>query len=55
MVTRITRHEFRTDNATELMAPIIKSAKDALDIWRRRRTTATTPSACPSPSRSGGA
>ncbi|WP_267889765.1 hypothetical protein [Streptomyces sp. NRRL B-1140] len=31
MVTRVTRHEFRTDNAAELMAPILKSAKDVLD------------------------
>ncbi|GHD54540.1 immunity 49 family protein [Streptomyces galbus] len=31
MVTRITRHAFRTDNAAELMAPITRSAKEALD------------------------
>ncbi|CAL9298267.1 immunity 49 family protein [Streptomyces sp. SudanB52_2052] len=31
MVTRIPRHEFRADNAAELMAPIIKSTKDVLD------------------------
>ncbi|WP_369364677.1 immunity 49 family protein [Streptomyces sp. CG4] len=31
MVTRIPRHEFRTDNAEELMAPIIKGTKDVLD------------------------
>jgi hypothetical protein len=31
VVTRIDRHEFRTDNAAELMAPVIKSAEDVLD------------------------
>ncbi|MEV3989887.1 immunity 49 family protein [Streptomyces sp. NPDC049837] len=30
MVTRIRRHEFRTDNAAELMAPVIKGAQDVL-------------------------
>lgn len=29
--TRVPRHEFRTDNAAELVAPIIKSTKDVLD------------------------
>ncbi|MEV6963111.1 immunity 49 family protein [Streptomyces sp. NPDC051207] len=31
MAIRIDRHEFRTDNAVELMAPIIKSTQDVLD------------------------
>ena len=31
MVTRIPRHEFRTDNAAEAMAPIIDSTKEVLD------------------------
>ncbi|GAA2480607.1 hypothetical protein GCM10023100_51670 [Actinocorallia cavernae] len=31
MVTRIPRHEFRTDNAEELMAPVVENAKDVLD------------------------
>lgn len=31
MATRVPRHEFRTDNAAELIAPIIKGTKDVLD------------------------
>ncbi|GAA3297019.1 immunity 49 family protein [Streptomyces cinereospinus] len=31
MVTPVLRHEFRTDNAAELMAPIIKGTEDVLD------------------------
>ncbi|MEU8590167.1 immunity 49 family protein [Streptomyces sp. NPDC048664] len=31
MVTRIARHDFRTDNADELMAPVIRGSKDVLD------------------------
>ena len=31
MLTRIPRHEFRTDNAAEAMAPIIDSTKEVLD------------------------
>jgi hypothetical protein len=31
VVTRIPRHEFRTDNAAEAMAPIIDSTKEVLD------------------------
>ncbi|MDH6630270.1 hypothetical protein M2271_008130 [Streptomyces sp. LBL] len=31
MDTRIPRHEFRTDNAGDVLAPIVKSAKQALD------------------------
>ncbi|GAA2657737.1 immunity 49 family protein [Streptomyces vastus] len=31
MVTRIPRHDFRTDNAAEAMAPIIKSTEEVLD------------------------
>jgi hypothetical protein len=31
VVTRIPRHDFRTDNAAEAMEPITKSAKDVLD------------------------
>ncbi|HET9379253.1 MAG TPA: immunity 49 family protein [Streptomyces sp.] len=31
MAIRIDRHEFRTDNAVELMAPIIKGTQDVLD------------------------
>jgi hypothetical protein len=30
-ITRLVRHEFHTDKAAELMAPIIKSTKDVLD------------------------
>ena len=31
MLTRIPRHEFRTDNAAEAMAPITDSTKEVLD------------------------
>ncbi|GGU28797.1 immunity 49 family protein [Streptomyces lavendofoliae] len=31
MVTRIPRHDFRTDDAAEAMAPVIKSAEDVLE------------------------